>query len=202
MRIWLTRHRVQFLALVIVVTVGATFALGWYAGSHATGQRAYVSLWEAMMDFPDPEQCALCGEGMPYHAPCLLNISTGQMGEMKVYNPHPSLVGEIAPMEMQQNGTFNFQSCAGLMGIRDTSNHICKVTLPEERELINPALYCQDCRQLLAGAGIEGYVIVDLYDLGGIRVYPIRAGMDETIRDYRITVTGDTALDVRVAGLL
>lgn len=202
MRIWLIRHRMQLLALVVVVAVGMVFALGWYAGGHTTGRRAYSSLWEAMMDFPDPEQCALCGDGMPYHAPCLLDLSTGQMGELKVYNPHPSLVGEIAPIEMQQNGTFNFQSCARLMGIRDTSNHICKVTLPEERDLINPALYCQDCRQLLAVAGLEGYVIVDLYNLGSIQAYPIRAGMDEVIRDYRITVTEGTALDVCVAGLL
>ena len=108
MRIWLIRHRAQLLAMVVVVAVGMAFALGWYAGSHATGQRAYVSLWEAMIDFPAPEQCALCGEGMPYHAPCLINLSTGQLGELKVYDSHPSLLGEIAPMEMQHTGTLDF----------------------------------------------------------------------------------------------
>lgn len=162
------------------------FALGVLAGSKATDRNAYAALWDAMADLPDPEQCALCSKGMRHHAPCLINLSTGQMGEMTVYTPHPSRQGEIAPMEMQQTGTFNFQPCADLMAIRDTCTHACIITLPEERELINPALFCRECRQLLAEAGLEGYVILDLYDLDDVRAYPIQG---EIIRDYRISVT-------------
>lgn len=204
MRTWLRRHRRQFYAVMIVAVMGATFTLGWYAGSNATNRKAYAALWEAMTALPDPEQCALCGEGIPYHAPCLVDLSTGRMGELKVYTEHPSQRGEIAPMEMQQTGTFSFQPCAGLSALRNTCNYTCQVTLPEEQGLMNPALFCRKCRQLLTEAGIEGYVIADLHDLDHIRAYPIQNGKAEVIRDYRISVSGGkgTALNVRVTGLL
>lgn len=201
MRIWLAKH--NFLLAIIAITVVA-FVLGWYAGSNATGQKAYAALWAAMINLPDPEQCALCGEGIPYHAPCLVDLSTGQMGELTVYTPHPSRQGEITPMEMQPTGTFYFQSCAGLVAIRDTCAHTCQVTLPAEREPINPAFFCTACRQLLAGAGLDGYVIADLHDLDNIQAHSIQRGMDKVIRDYRVSVTGrqGAALDVCVTGLL
>lgn len=171
------------------MAMGLTFAVGWIAGSNAEKQRAYTAIWEAIVTLPDPNECALCGEGMPYHAPCLINLSTGQMGELQVYTQHPYLQGEIAPMEKQQTGTFNFQPCAGLVAIRDTCSHTCEVTLPAERELMNPALFCRECRELLAGAGLEGYAIIDLHDLDNIQAYPVRKGTYEIIRDYRISVT-------------
>lgn len=201
MRIWLTGHKRPLFALGIMAVMGTAFALGWYAGSNTTDRKAYAALWEAVIELPDPEQCALCSEGMRYHAPCLIDLSTGQMGEMTVYTRHPSRPGEIAPMEKQQTGTFNFQPCAGLMGIRETCTHTCTVPLPERERLMNPALFCKKCRQLLAWAGLEGYVIVDLYDLGHIQAYPLR---DTVIRDYRVSVTDrkDGGMDVCVAGLL
>lgn len=202
MKAWLTKHREMCLyVLVLVVTCVVFFALGYYVGEIYEERGAYIALWDAMADLPDPEQCALCGGGIRYHAPCLLNLSTGQMGEMVVYTPHPFIQGEIAPMEQQQTGTFNYQPCAGLLGVRDTCNHTCKFTLPAERELMNPALFCRDCRVFLAGMGVEGYMIVDLYDLDHIQLYSIR---DDVIRDYRISVTDGTkgTLELCVTGLL
>lgn len=201
MRTWLAKH--NFL-LAIIAVIAVAFVLGWYAGSNATGYKTYAALWDAMISLPDPERCALCSEGMPYHAPCLVNLSTGQIGELKVYAHHPSQQGEIAPMEMQPTGTFNFQPCAGLMAIRDTCAHTCKVTLRAEIGLINPALFCKECRQLLAGAGLDGYVIADLYDLDNIQAYSIQSGMNKVIRDYQVSVTSrqGATLDVCVAGLL
>ena len=202
MKAWLTKHKAMCLyVLVLVVTCVVFFALGYYVGEIYEERGAYIALWEAITDLPDPERCALCGGGIHYHAPCLLNLSTGQIGEMAVYTPHRSIQGEIAPMEKQQTGTFDFYFCAGLMGVRDTSNHTCKVTLPAERELMDPAFFCRECRVFLAGVGLEGYLIVDLYDLAHIQVYPIR---DNVIRDYQIFVTDrkDGSIDVCVTGLL
>ena len=186
------------------MAMGAAFALGWFAGGNAVNRKAYADLWEAMPYLPDPAQCALCGEGISYHAPCLLDLSTGQMGELKVYDPHPSLEGEIAPMELQQTGTFNFQVCAGLTGVRNTANHTFQVTLSKDKTLMNPALFCGDCRRLLADAVLEGYVIADLYDMANIRVYPVQRGRDAVIRDYRVSVIGrqGAALEICVTGLL
>lgn len=65
-------------------------------------------------DPPDPVHCALCGSGdrMTYHAPCVLNLSTGEITELRIYLPHPVLVGELA--EEQQGGHTDFNSATVL----------------------------------------------------------------------------------------
>ena len=201
MKTWLITHKKQLLAVGMAAVIAVAFCLGWCAGSGATDRKAYAALWEAMAGLPDPERCALCAEGRPYQAPCLVNLSTGQMGEMRVYTYGPTQEGKLDPREAQCSGTLHFQPCAGLTAIRDAGLHTCQVSLPKERDLMDPALFCRECRQLLAGAGLEGYVIVDLYDLDHIRAYPIRSGI---IRGYRISTHscrgGDTELCV--TGLL
>lgn len=46
-----------------------------------------MALWKSLVLTPEPEICALCGYGIPYHAPVLVNLSTGEAGEMCVYDP-------------------------------------------------------------------------------------------------------------------
>lgn len=200
-RTWLSKHKRPLLALGAVAVLGVVFSLGWYAGLHATDRKAYAALWEAIVHLPDPERCALCGKGGQYHAPCLIDLSTGQLGELRVYTYDPTGPGALDPREAQRSGTFNFLPCAGLTAVRDTDLHTCQVILPREQDLMDPALFCRECRQLLAGASLEGYVIVDLYGLDSIRAYPIRSG---SIRDYRISTRsrrgGETELCV--TGLL
>lgn len=199
MKTWLTGHKRRLFTLGIAAAAIAAFALGWRAGATAAERNLYAALWTA--DRPDPDRCALCGGRVRYHAPCLLDASSGQLGEMQVYAPHPSRQGELAPMAEQPTGTFRFQPCAGLMGTRDTSTHTFQVILPEERKLPDPALFCKACRRLLAGAGAEGYAVVDLYDLDHVQAYPLR---NEVIRDYRVSVSdrNDGPVDVCVTGLL
>lgn len=193
----------KWLAVLKWITIGgAIFALGWCARENYEEQ-GLCALRESIWTLPEPEQCALCNNEIPYHAPCLLDLSTGQLGELTVYTNHPTRPGELAPPEMQQTGTFNFQPCAGLMGIRDTCAHICRVTLPAKRQRMDPALFCMGCRLLLAESGSEGYAILDLHDLPFLQVYPICKGKRTEIRDYRVTVTGggEGSLDVCVTGL-
>lgn len=200
-RTWLSKHKRPLLALGAVAVLGVVFSLGWYAGSHATDRKAYAALWEAIVHLPDPERCALCGEKKQYHAPCLIDLSTGQKGELRVYTYDPTGPGMLDPREAQCSGTFNFLSCAGLTAARDTDFHTCQVILPREQDLMDPALFCRECRRLLAGASLEGYAVLDLYDPDHIRAYPIRAG---TIRDYRISVRsrGGGETELYVTGLL
>lgn len=204
MKAWLIGHRRPLSALGLAAAMVVAFFLGWRAGVGATNRKAYAALWEAMVDLPDPERCALCGGGRPYQDPCLINLSTGQMGEMRVYTYGPTQEGKLDPREAQCSGTFNFQPCAGLMAIRDTDLHTCQVILPKELGLINPAHFCKECRLLLAGAGLEGYVIIDLHDPEHKLAYPVREGGRKVIRDYRVCVEGrqKAGLKVTVEGLL
>lgn len=141
---------------------------------------------------------------MSYHALCLLDLSSGQLGELKVYADHPSQQGQLAPMETQPTGTFRFLPCAGLTAAQDTSAHVCMVTLPDKQKRMDPALFCRACRLRLSDTGAEGYVIVDLHDLDHIQAHPVQEGMDKVIRDYHVSVTGGqgATLDMCVTGLL
>ncbi len=209
MKIWQTkRYKIWAVALAVTAALALAFGLGWHYGANDTDKRAYAAVWEAISTLPEPERCALCGngEGMRYHAPCLANLSTGEVGELAVYTPHPRLVGEIAPEKKQQTGTFNFQSCAGLIAIRNTCDYTCQVSIPlENAGMMNPGHFCRECRELLAGAGIEGYLIIDLYDIDHIKAYPVQSGEVYTIRDYVVSMKRgrkSEELDVDVQGLL
>lgn len=179
------------------------FALGWRAGRMEAHRQAYAALWEAMMTLPAPERCTLCEETTRRHALCLIDLSSGKMDELTVYETDPACRWEVLPMDRQPAETFRFQPCVGLTAVRDTSAQTCTVYLPETYEPINPARFCPNCRMLLAGAGLKGYVILDLYDLDHVRAYPVCKGEREVIRDYRVTVErGPIGWEMRVVGLL
>ena len=162
-----------------------------------------MALWKSFVLTPESEICALCGSGIPYHAPVLLNLSTGEAGEIRVYDPDPRHRYELA--EEQSTGTFSLLHIAGAAGYRDTSNHTCCVTLPEKESPIDPALFCRDCRALLADTATEGYILADLYNLRDMKVYAIKDNVKYTIRDYDISISTRTetgGLSINVTGLL
>lgn len=90
MKTW--RKRISILLLVIV---------------------AILAIWDVIAP-PDPEECSICGH-LKCHAPCILNLATGEIGELELYQPNLQKVGEVA--EEQAGGTFSFICPAGLWGI-------------------------------------------------------------------------------------
>lgn len=198
-KLWKHRYRilcgVSLLLLVVVV-----FFIGFLFGNRV--QSSETAFLQALVTTPEPQKCALCG-GRRYHAPCLVNLSTGEVGELQVYTPHPYLAGEIA--EEQRTGTFNFLYCAKIMAVCDTSNHICRTDLPFDMEPMAAEWFCRDCRALLPVICTEGYVLADLYDLDHIQVYAISDGESYTIRDYTVTMSKrekSEKLEIEVAGHL
>lgn len=140
--------------------------------------------------YRQPEVCSLCGSGNRerYQAPVILNLTTGQSNEMRIYDPNlPISEYEIAPI--QTTGTFSFAACAGYTGRRDTCSHTCTVDLPIETKGLKVSHFCSDCRDLLKGYSENGFVIADLYVEDVIEVYPVAIGSDYIVRDYQITVT-------------
>ena len=161
----------------------------------------------SLANTPEPEVCALCGNGngMSYHAPVVVNLSTGEMGEMRVYDPDPQHPSEIA--KKQSTGTFSFLSIPGLSGYRDTCSHSSHVTLPKKKEWMSiaPSYFCCDCRTLLAETASTGYVLADLHDLDRIMIYAIKNGAEYTIRDYTVSISTQDeikCLSIDVNGLL
>ena len=162
------------------------FQLGVLYGSRST------SFWRSVAAAPEPERCALCGGGdeTRYHAPALVDLATGAVGELQVYDPDPQRPGELAGV--QRTGTFSLGMCAGIVTRRDTSTQTCRADLPRKTAPMDPAHFCRRCRALLAETATEGYLLADLYDLEYIQVYPIAPGQDYIIRDYTVSVTQET----------
>ena len=59
----------------------------------------------------EPDFCALC-HGAPLHAPGLLNIETGNLTELRIYEPHPHKAGELATS--QQGGYMGISMSGGV----------------------------------------------------------------------------------------
>ena len=153
--------------------------------------------WFAILYF-GPDRCPLC-DFIKSHAPCLVNVTTGEVEEMALYTPHFTLVGEIA--EEQTDSTFSFVDVAGARGTRVSSPWIIELEVPVTKAPMFKYHFCRDCRKLLDDQ--DGYVIADLYVPGDPAIIPITAGMQQELRCYAITAimneTGD-AYELTVEG--
>ena len=162
-----------------------------------------MELWKSLVLTPEPEICAMCGNGIPYHAPVLVDLSTGETGELRVYDPDPRHPYE--PAEKQSTGTFSLMQAAGLSGCRDTCEHSCDITLPKKQDRLAPDSFCRGCRALLAGTAAGGYILADLHDLNEIKTYAITDHAEYTIRDYAVSISRQKetgGLSVHITGLL
>lgn len=154
-------------------------------------------LWFAILYF-GPDRCPLC-DFIKSHAPCLVNVATGEVEEMALYTPHYQLVGEIA--EEQNDSTFSFVTIAGARGTRVSSPWIMELDVPVAKESLFKYHFCRDCRKLLADQA--GYVIADLYVHGQPVVIPITDGMEQELRCYKITAVmnvEDNVIELKVVG--
>ena len=154
-------------------------------------------LWFAILYF-GPDRCPLC-DFIKSHAPCLVNVATGEVEEMALYTPHYQLVGEIA--EEQNDSTFSFVTIAGARGTRLSSPWIMELDVPVAKEPLFKYHFCRDCRKLLADQA--GYVIADLYVHGQPMVIPVTDGMEQELRCYKITAAmnaEDNVIELKVEG--
>lgn len=107
----------------------------------------------------NPKRCAIC-DSIPYHAPCLVNLKTGEVGELAVYEPHPFKSGELN--EYQQGGTFSFMNIAGATGYRDGMNYELQITIPANENEYGEKFFCASCRKLISGHTEYGFLLIDL----------------------------------------
>lgn len=174
--------------LLVIIIIGAFFGgffLCW------EGAREQVMFWEVMTTAPEPTSCALCGtdRDVKHHAPCIVNLSSGEIAELSVYQPHPTIPGEVT--DEIKTGYFSFSFSAGANIMQSPELEKCEATLPKEIKVMQPEHYCYDCRRLLSNIDKKGYVIVDLYDDESIGAFKIYDGGKYTIRDYIVTVHKD-----------
>ena len=97
----------------------------------------------AFVQTEEPDRCPLC-EFIKSHAPCIVNIETGEVVELALYQPHYSLVGEIA--ELQTDSTFSFVSAAGAKGTRISSPYKMELDVPKSAEPMRKTAFCKSCK--------------------------------------------------------
>lgn len=193
----IVRHRKCALPVIVMacIVLVVTLIIGSYKIADFQADKE-IDFWKSIVTETEPEVCSLCeyGEARTYHAPALVNLSTGEVGEMRVYKSE--IVGdtlEIAPI--QQTGVFAFVRCAGLTGQQDTCSHTFKIEIPKEIETINIGRFCRSCRAKIAETTNEGFVVADLFDLDNIEIYAMNEGTEFSIRDYIVTMNWDSYLD-------
>lgn len=132
----------------------------------------------------EPEQCPIC-ESLMHHAPCLVNLSSGEITELELYQPHCSLVGEIA--DIQDSSTFSFFYAAGVQGTRTTSPYVIELPIPIGNPPAVLSAFCKECRSLLSDQPC-GFALIDLYDSENPVVFKIYDGFTVQLRCYQIDV--------------
>lgn len=150
-------------------------------------------------------KCCLC-ECFRYHAPCLIDLKTGEMTELGIYLAHETKAAELADPQPKQ-GTFSFVILGDVVGYCDTIQERIEIEIPVE-QIDNPML-CKDCSKKLSGSDTDRYVLADLYamldDRENHKLIPITDNMNMTLRCYTISTTNaeeSGALKLVVQGML
>lgn len=136
---------------------------------------------------PESERCAIC-TSLKRHAPCLLNLSTGEIRELELYEPHPYKVGEIA--DQQNSSIFTFIRFGDVQGTKTTSPWEISIKIPQRGDRIQKKYYCSNCRKMFS-ANKRGYVLLDLYNPSDPVMLPIFDGAEYSIRCYSISINMD-----------
>lgn len=130
-------------------------------------------------------QCCLC-DTMRYHAPCLVDLETGTITELSIYDPHPTITGELAE-EQYTTGTFSLVTCGEAQGYRDTTHKKVEMVVPDTK-LAGQTALCESCRDRYAVSIEERYVLMDLYEKENVYCIPM---IDQkiSIRCYELVIS-------------
>lgn len=149
------------------------------------------------------KDCCLC-DSFRFHAPCLVDLETGDLIELDLYFPHETKVSELAEVQEDMSSTFSFVRLGNITGTKLTGSKVIEFGVPIADKTNNPAL-CKDCRELLQ-AGYKGrYVLADLYDMEIKELIPIVANTSIDLRCYEITMVENTEkneINVTIQGTL
>ena len=130
------------------------------------------------------QTCCLCNSPN-YSAPCLVDLETGDILELRLVGPSTSnSTGSAIPAE-----TFSFIRFGSVTGSRQTPDQI-ELKIPTEEKIKSPAL-CNKCRKLLP-RGYDGrYAMANLENRG---VFLINAGHNITVCGYEIQIMQEETL--------
>ena len=146
------------------------------------------------------KECCICSS-FRYHAPCLVDLETGEMIELALYEPHATKAGELAE-DQPEIDTFSFVRLGNVTGTKLTGSRTIEIKVPMVDQISTPAL-CENCRKMLNGDYTGRYVIADLYSVDNKALIPIENGIDMDMRCYKInSIEMDQTIVIFVKGVL
>ena len=137
--------------------------------------------------FLGQKECCLCSS-FRYHAPCLIDLETGEMIELDLYFPHETLVAELAAPQPERS-VFSFISIGNVSGTKQTAPERIDLHIPDESTFF-PAL-CKDCRKQLPFGYTSRYVFADLYGMEEKFLIPIAENTTISLRCYDLYMEKD-----------
>jgi len=191
MKKWLKR----ILSVLGVVAVLALANVAGLALREGVFQARYFSnLPEYDGEAPvDAKSCVLCDYG---HAnpPCLINLNTGKMGEIVLYDMDGIGSKEIDTSKTEY-GIARSGGAAGATYMSFPDSHTSHIGI--QRNLLYryskeraQAFFCDDCMVMIeAVEPNSGFLFADCYDVGNVTLYKLEDAEDGiSIRHYTITV--------------
>ena len=136
-------------------------------------------------DIPEPKECALC-DAFPRHAPCLVNLNTGELRELGIYQPHHTKVAELA--DEQNGGYMSLVQFGDISGILLGADKV-ELNAPVKSTGMQDGLFCNHCHKLLKENNCQGYILADLRNPSTPTLWQIKDGTSFSVRCYEIDVT-------------
>lgn len=193
---------IPLLAVLFLFSTIISLSLLLYFVPFRGAANRYAAVLNTIAEIPEPEHCALCGHGMKYHAPVILQLNTGLLVELQVYDPQTSRdtgyaeAGEIA--EDQVTDVLGVMHIGDLTVTRSAGTQTSHAALPADSFSTDWTLFCNKCRALIAQAGAENYALVDLYAPEYPIVYPVNVNEQVEIWNYSVETSGSKGKPINI----
>ena len=142
-----------------------------------------VAITAILLLTQEEKECCLCNS-FRHHAPCLIDLETGELVELDLYFPHETLVAELAE-EQPETSTFSFVQIGNISGTKLTDSKTIEIHIP--KDTAGSFALCKDCKKLLPSGHTSRYVFADLYSKEEKVLIPIIADSNFSLRCYDIT---------------
>ena len=136
-------------------------------------------------NIPEPAECALCAT-FPRHAPCLVDLNSGEICELEIYQPHHTKVAELS--DEQYGGYISLVQFGYISGILLGADRV-ELEAPIKSTGMQDSLFCKGCRKLLKDNKCQGYILADLHNPDTPSVWQIKDGISFSVRCYEIDIT-------------
>ena len=135
-------------------------------------------------DVPASKKCVLCN-AFPRHAPCLVDLNSGKICELEIYQPHHTKVAELSVE--QYGGYMSLVQFGDINGILLGADRV-ELEAPAKATGIRDTLFCKDCRKLLKDSNCQGYILADLCTPDAPTMWQIEYGTSFSVRCYEVQI--------------